>query len=236
MKRFGRLAAVTAIMTVALFICMGAKGCSGTPVHQASVAAASIGASLQTAATINHDLIQAGEESAAEGAQVASYIQQAAEANDAFVRTVQGVPSSGSLSTAQVLQAFQALTTQIQTLQSQGVLHLKSAKAQSEFAAVTSSIQAQIAILEVLVESSSSSAPRHGPNPFVPAAPLLGLTLTAEEIEELIALAVAAGSSLVSKLMSLRGETDPQLQADALASDAAAEQQAEADEAAGPTS
>ena len=72
--------------------------------------------------------------------------------------------------------------------------------------------------------------PRHGPNPFPPGAPLLGLTLTAEEIEELIALAIAAGSALVTKLIALRGETDPQLLTSALASDAAAETQAEADE------
>ena len=48
--------------------------------------------------------------------------------------------------------------------------------------------------------------------------------------EELIALAIAAGSALVTKLIALRGETDPQLLTSALASDAAAETQAEADE------
>jgi hypothetical protein len=231
MKRFGRLLAFTAVMTVALVICMGAKGCRGTAVHQSSLAAASIGASLQTAATTNHQLIQAGEESAQEGALVASYIDQAAKANDAFTKTVQSLPNSGSqLTSAQAITAFNTLLAQISTLQSQGVLHLKSTKAQTAFATIMTSIQAQIAIVQAVIAANSSSMPRHGPNPFIPAAPLLGLALTAEEIEELIALAIAAGSALVTKLESLRGESDPQLQASALASDAAAEQQAEADE------
>jgi hypothetical protein len=231
MKRFGRVLAFTALLTVALVISMGAKGCSGTAAHQSSLAAASIGASLQTAATTNHQLIQAGEETPEEGALIANYIDQVAKANDAFTKTVQALPDSGSqLTSAQAIAAFNTLLTQINTLQSRGVLHLKSTKAQTAFTTIMTSIQAQVAIVQAVIAANSSGMPRHGPSPFIPGLPLLGVALTAEEIEELIALAVAAGSALVTKLVALRGETDPQLQASALASDAAAEAQAEADE------
>jgi hypothetical protein len=224
MKKF----VILAVFVVGLCVTVTLTGCpSSSPVHKASVAAASIGDSLQSAATVNHQMIQAGEESAQEGAQVAGYIDQAAKANDAFVKVLQATPDSGTTLTAQqVLSAFSVLQVQIATLNSQGVLHLKSAKAQQAFASAMATIQASIAAIEVVVAATSSQNHR----PWPASYPLLGLALTPVEIEELIALAIAAGSSLVSKLVQLRGETDSQLQATALAGDAAAEQQAEADE------
>ena len=206
--------------------CCFLTGCpSDTAVHKASVAAASIGVSLQTAATTNHQMIQAGEESATEGALVAGYIDQAAKANDAFSRVLAATPDTGSKLTAQqVLDAFNVLQQQIAILNTQGVLHLKSAKAQQAFASVMLSIQGSIAAVELVIAANQpqSSIPK--------SLPLLAIALTPAEIEELIALALAAGSALVTKLESLRGQTDAQLQASALASDAAAEEQAEADE------
>lgn len=219
-----------------LFACAGLAlslcGCpSTTAVHKASVAAASIGSSLQSAATVNHQLIEAAVESPEEGATMASYIDQAAKANDAFVKVIQSLPDNGSQITAQqALAAFNTLEQQITTLNQQGVLHLKSAQAQQAFAAIMTSIQGSIAAIEVVIAATSSRGPPlHGPG--IPAAlPLMALVLTPEEIDELISLALAAGSALVTKLMSLKGETDPQLQSAAQAADAAAEQQAEADE------
>jgi hypothetical protein len=230
-RPLGRVSLLLALALVTMTgLCAWTSSC-GTAAHKASVAAASIGASLQTAATVNHEMLTAGEETAAEGALVAGYIDQAAKSNDAFTKTLQSLPDSGSqLTSTQAITAFNTLVTQITTLQTQGVLHLKSTKAQAALSAVITTIQASITIIQAEIASTSSGVPRHGPNPFPPGAPLLGLTLTAEEIEELIALAIAAGSALVTKLIALRGETDPQLLTSALASDAAAETQAEADE------
>jgi hypothetical protein len=216
-----------AVLTAIIFCVVAAMtGCpSSTAIHKASVSAASIGDSLQTAATVNHQMIQAGEETTAEGALVASYIDQAAKANDAFVKVLQATPDTGKPITAQqVLTAFNTLQQQIAMLNSQGVLHLKSAKAQEAFATVMTSIQTSIAAVELVIAANSSH------NPILPGLPLLCLVLTPAEIEELIALAIAAGSALVTKLETLRGQTDAQLQNTALAADAAAEQQAEADE------
>jgi hypothetical protein len=207
---------------VALTLC----GCpsSTSAVHKASVAAASIGSSLESAATVNHQMLQAGEESAAEASEVAAYIQQAAEANDAFTKTIASLPSTGGQITAQqALAAFATLQTQIATLNQQGVLHLKSQKAQAAFAGIMTTIQGSMAAIEVVIAVQSSRA-------GVGLIAFAAVALTPEEIEELISLALAAGSALVSKLMQLRGQTDAQLQSTALASDAAAEQQAEADE------
>lgn len=219
-----RITLLTAGMMLAF--CIALIGCpSTTAVHKASVSAASIGESLQTAATVNHQMIQAGEETTAEGALVASYIDQAAKANDAFVKVLEATPDTGKPITAQqVLTAFNTLQQQIATLNSQGVLHLKSTKAQQAFASVMLSIQGSIAGIEVAIATTNSRIP------LAPGLPILCLVLTPEEIEELIALALAAGSSLATKLMQLRGQTDAQLQSSALAADAAAEQQAEADE------
>ena len=208
------------------FCAVALTGCpSSTAIHKASASAASIGDSLQTAATVNHQMIQAGEESAQEGSLIAGYIDQAAKANDAFVSVLQATPDTGKPITAQqVLTAFNTLQQQIATLNSQGVLHLKSAKAQQAFATAMTSIQASIAAVELVIAATNSR------NPLPMGCPLRCLVLTPAEIDELIALAIAAGSSLVSKLESLRGQTDAQLQSTALAADAAAEQQAEADE------
>jgi hypothetical protein len=204
-------------------------GCPKNAQHDASVAVASIGASLNTAAQVNHQMIVAGEESAEEGAQVAGYIDQAAKANDALTKTLQALPTTGTtITAAQAIAEFNVLQQQVAVLNTQGVLHLKSAKAQQAFAVVMTSIQASIVAVEsVLATTASASVP--GRLPGLPSAPMLGLVLDATEIEELISLAMAAGSALLPKLLSLRGKSDAELQNSALASDAAAEQQAEAD-------
>ena len=231
---FGKYLPPAATNSILLMAMVGALsltllGCpsSTSAAHKASVAAASIGSSLETAATVNHQMLEAGEESPAEASQVATYIQQAAEANDAFTKTVASLPTTATqITTQQALADFSTLQTQISTLNQEGVLHLKSQKAQTAFAAIMVSIQGAITAIEVVVAAQSSQLP-HVPAGYIAFA---ALALTPEEIEELISLALAAGSALVSKLESLRGQTDAQLQSTAEASDAAAEQQAEADE------
>jgi hypothetical protein len=89
------------------------------------------------------------------------------------------------------------------------------------------SVQASLAAIETLYSTSTSkNAP---PRRHSPLAPLMALTLTPAEIEELIAVVIAAGSALVPKIMSLRGQTDAELLASATADDAEAESQAKAD-------
>ena len=165
----------------------------------------------------------------AEAATVAGYITQAAETNDAFVKSLQALPAQGStLTDANAVVLFNTLVQQISTLNTEGVLHLKSAKAQQAFATVMTSIEVAAAAVEAVMVVKAAHG--GGGLPWQSGVPMLALVLTPEEIEELIALAIAAGSALVAKLESLRGETPAQLQTDALASDAAAEQQAKADQ------
>ena len=113
-RPLGRVSLLLALALVTMTgLCAWTSSC-GTAAHKASVAAASIGASLQTAATVNHEMLTAGEETAAEGALVAGYIDQAAKSNDAFTKTLQSLPDSGSqLTSTQAITAFNTLVTQI---------------------------------------------------------------------------------------------------------------------------
>ena len=216
-----------AVASIAL-VGMGASGC-GSAVHQASVAADSIGVSLATAAVVNHDLAAAGSETIAERELVAGYIDKAARANDAFVATLKQATASGTqLSAAKVLKDFQTLATQINVLESDGVFRISNPAAQAKFQAVLGAIRAQVAIIQAIIGAqASNSSPGHG-NPFLPAAPLMagGLIFTPALIEEAITLS----AQLTSKIQQIKAATDPKLQSDALAQDAAAEAQAEADE------
>lgn len=216
-------------------MCVGTLWLTGCPqttaVHKCSVAAADIGAGLNAAATVNHQMLAAGEESQEEAATVATYIDQAAKTNDAFVKSLQALPAQGTqLTDAGAIALFNTLVQQVNTLNQEGVLRLKSAKAQTAFAGVMSSIEVSEAAVEAVLIAAPSAQRRGHPLTPAPAVPLLALALTPAEIDELISLAIAAGSALASKLISLRGETDPQLQNSALTADAAAEAQAEADE------
>lgn len=210
------------------------SGCpSGTAVHKASAAAATIGDSLATAASVNHEMIAEGEESAEEGAQVATYIEQAALANDAFVAVLKTIPDNGSrISAQQALTAFSALQTQVTKLNSEGVLHLKSQKAQQAFATAMTTIQGSITAIELVIAAHMGSTKGGGGLPL-PALPLLcgaGLLLAPTTLDELTMLALA----LVGKIAAIKGKTAAELLAEASASDAEAEQQAAADGAALP--
>jgi hypothetical protein len=231
-SRFTVLRVVALVaMATASFAMMGASGC-GTALHKASVAAGSIGASAQTAATINHDLIGAQVETADEGAAVAGYILKVARANDVFVHDLQAAQASGTqLTSQQILADFQVVVTSASDLENAGVLGIKNPQAKAKFAVVIADIRAQVAVIQALLGGTSQN---HPSNPWAPigGVMLLGLAvlpLTPAQVEELIALAVDGGSALAIDLMKLRGETDPQLQAGALAADAAAEAQAIAD-------
>lgn len=224
-----RLALVVGAL-VACIVSMGASGCQSN-LTKAATAADSIASSLHTAANVNHDVYASGLETLEERQLVASYIEQAVHANEAFVaelRTLQ--KSGGTVSAASVVTALDTLTTQINLLESEGVLHLKSADAQAKFAIVMASIQAQINVLKGLVSTNNSWLGTFGSGGAV-----MALTLSAEEIEQLLALALAAfgeGAALVAKLRALAGKSDEELLTEAEAENAAALKQAEADQGA----
>lgn len=228
-KRFGILVVALAATSVCI---LGANGGCGSSLHKAAVAADSIGNSLNTAASVNHQLVASGQETVAEGAQVASYIDAAAKANDAFIAQISSAEANGSqVTSATIVTAFGALVTTVQSLQSQGVLGLKSTAAQQQFQTITAAINAQLAVLQALIQTSTA---QNRPGPLRHSAPLLGIALTAEEIETLIDLvttALGAGVPLVEKLLAMKGETDSALLSDAQSQDKAAETEAEADEA-----
>jgi len=238
MRRRGGFRPAFAVFSVVMLalVAFTLWGCpQSTPLHKASVAADSIGSALNTAAQINHEDTL---ETVADRAALATYIDGLAKLNDAFVAQLKTAEANnGTVTAAQIVSAFTALNTQAQNLQSQGLLHLKSASAISQFKTVTSTIQSLLTTIQALMPAvtSSNRAPVHK-LPFALAV----LALTPEEITALLALLIPLGEqavALVEKLTAMKGETDAQLQADALAQDAAAETVAEADMAAdGPTS
>lgn len=219
-----RLGVLGCIAATALL--MGASGGCGSNLHKAIVASGSIAATLHSAAVANHNDVFESDE---ERAQVAGYILEAAAANDNFIGVLNVAQNNGGkIDAVTAIQAFTALSVQIDRLNEQGVLHLKSAKAQADFAVLMSSIQAQIAILKAIyggpAMNSSQNHPPHGNY-----GPLFAITLSSTEIEELIAIALSVGSALVPKLMQLRHESDPEILAAAEEDDKAAIAQAEAD-------
>lgn len=229
-----RLGVLALALGASSVIIMGASGGCGSDLHKASVAADSIANSLNTASGINHQLFASGEETAAENELVAKYLDAAAKANDTFIAEISSAEQSGAqANTASIVSAFSVVSASFQTFQSQGVLGLKSTAAQQEFQAVITAINSQIVVLESLIHTTS--ADNRGAPPLKHSVPLLGLALTAEEIETLIGLvttALGAGVPLVEKLLAMKGETDASLLSDATSQDAAAEKQAEADEVA----
>jgi len=223
-----RLITAFGVLMAAVLVMAASGGC-GSRLHKASVAAGSIAASLHTAATVNHTNQL---ETAEERAQIANYIAQAATANETFVGVLQAADKNGGqIDTATALAAFDRLTRQIDQLNDQGILHIKNAQAQANFDLVIASIRAQVAIIEMQIGLGTSENHKPGRHPY---APLFAAVFTPAEIEELIALAISAGSFLVPKLLKLRGQSDAEILAAASEDDKAAIAIAESDGAAKP--
>jgi hypothetical protein len=225
-----RFAAMIAVVATAA-ACMAASGGCGSDLHKAETAAGGIAASLSTAAQVNHtDPL----ETPAERALIAGYIVQAAAANDNFIGVLKTAEAQGGTVNVTVLaSALAGLTATVGHLEADGVLRIKDPASQAHFAVVMSSIQAAIATIQALYPGAAVAglpAPAHKR----PWLPLMAIVLTPEEIEELIALAVAAGSALVPKLMALQSETGAEILTGATADDAAAEKTAELDELPAP--
>jgi hypothetical protein len=233
MKTMGwkaRLGALACLCVMAA-VCMAAGSCSGSDLRRSEQASAAIAASLNTAATVNHnDAFESPEEKQA----IASYIVQVAAANDNFLGVLKAAEAQGGqVNVALIETAFSRLLNTVSDLNAQGVLKLKSSQAQADFSLVMSSVQASLAAIEAIYPPATS---RNHPPIRHPWLPVLAIALTPAEVEELIALVVAAGSALVPKIMALRGETDAELIASAAADDASAEAIAESDGAAKPGS
>jgi hypothetical protein len=229
-----RMLAVGCLASVVLL--MGASGGCGTDLHKATVASGSIAATLHSMAEANHTNAL---ESDAERTVVANLIVQAAAANDNFVGVLKSAEANGGkVDATAIVAAFSALSTQIEQLDEQGILHLKSSQAQADFSIAMASVEAEIATLQVIYGASVPPLPASTSENHIPGRhnghPLFAIALTAEEVEELIALAVSVGSALVPKLLALRSESDPQILAAASQDDAAAIAQAEADGADAP--
>jgi hypothetical protein len=223
-KSTGPMHPIFAVLGLIALICLGASlfGCpggDGTPLHKAIVSADVIANSLSQAATINHTSTL---ETPAEKAIVAGYIAQAVQVNVAFTAELKTLQNTGgALTTQAALADFYTLTTQIDNLQTQGILHIKNPGAQALFNSVMQAIRAAVADIQLLTTATSQNhKPRHSP-----ALPLMALALTAEELEAIISLLLTTGTaaaSLIEKLTAMKGETDAQLLADADAQNAAA--------------
>jgi len=224
MKSKARFGFLGCILATALL--MGASGGCGSNLHKATVAAGSIAATLHSAAVANHTNAFETDD---ERKLVANYIAQAAAANDNLVAILEDAQmNGGKVDNAAVIEAFTKLSVEVVQWNEQGILHLKSAQAQADFAIFMSSVQAQLAILQTIYGTPSGTSRNRLPFHH-PVGPLFAITLTSTEIEELIALAISVGSALVPKLLQLRGESDPQILAAAEEDDKAAIAQAEVD-------
>ncbi len=237
MKRiFGlSLVAVVAFATITA-LCAWTSSC-GTSLHKASVAADSIANSLKTAADLNQSLYAQGQISLVERQQVAALIGQTAHANDDLVQQLKTAESNGGqVTAATIVQAFNTFLTQLNGLQTNGVLHLKSTTAQASFQTILTAVQFQVSVIETLIGTTSSR--NQTPLPTRPNSGYLlfaALALTPDEIAALIALATTAlgeGAALVQKLLAMKGESDAALLADAATEDAAAETEAQTEQGA----
>jgi hypothetical protein len=211
--------------------CMAASGgCSD--IHKASVAAGSIAASLNTAAQINHDDPNILPD---ERKQNANYIVQATSANDKFVKVLQQIQANGgNLSASDVVQDLKDLNAQIDQLNDQGILHLKSPEAQTAFSVTMSGIKAALATLNNLANVPAKTSSTGNSHVAGAGIMLAAVTLTPAEIDVLIALAAEAAAELVPKLVALKGETDAQILDGAAADNASAIAIAEEDGADAP--
>ena len=221
-KRF----ALIGVIGFASMLTMGAfGGCSD--LRKADVSAGVIAASLHTAATTNHMNTMETDE---ERKLVANFIVQAASANDEFIGILRTAESNGGkLDAATAAAAFDRLVTRVDQLNDLGILGLKNQLARETFASIIASIKANLALIRGLAPFSATSSNHVPPVKRRPAPIFAAITFTATEIEELIALALAAGSTLLPKLVGLRGKSNEEILAEAEADDAAAIAQAVAD-------
>jgi hypothetical protein len=230
-----RLSMVCVVAVAAMVVMCGWTGGCGTDLHKGTVAADSIANSLKTAADLNHSLAVSGQITVAERQQVALLIDQAAQANGVLVAQLKAAEASGgTVNTATVLAAFNTFLGQLNTLEANGVLHLKSTAAQAQFETVINAIRTEVTVLQTVIGSSTSQnrSPARSPNHGGYLA-FAALALTPDEIAALIALAtevLGEGAALVQKLLAMKSESDAALLADAATEDAAAETQAKADE------
>lgn len=228
-----RVGLLTVLMCAAFTLMCGWTSSCGN-LHKAAVAADSIAASLHTAADLNHTLYATGQITLEERQQVATYIDQATQANDMFVNDLKDASANGTpLTAASITQAFNKFLTQLDVLEKNGVLHLKSADAQRQFEVILAAVKTEVQIIQAIIAANSTGQNR---SPGSGGAMLFAaVALTPEELEALIALALTAfgeGAALVTKLMNMKNETDAALLADALKEDQAAREQAQADEGA----
>jgi hypothetical protein len=217
-------------------LCAWTSSC-GTALHKSVTAADSIANSLKTAADLNHSLYATGQISIQERQQVATLIDQATQANDLLVQQLTAAEASGgAVNTAAIVQAFNSFLTQLNGLEANGVLHLKSPAAQASFETIITAIRSEVTVIQSLIGSTTSR--NQGP-PRCPQSTgflaFAAMALTPDEIAALIALATSAlgeGAALVQKLIAMKGESDATMLADATTEDAAARTEAKADEAA----
>jgi hypothetical protein len=217
-------------------LCAWTSSC-GTALHKSALAADSIANSLKMAADLDHSLYATGQISLPERQQVATLIDQATQANDVLVQQLTAAEANGgAVNTAVIVQAFNNFLVQLNGLEANGVLHLKSPAAQVQFETIIAAIRSEVTVIQGLIGSSTSR--NQGP-PRCPQSTgflaFAALALTPEEIGALIALAGQAfceGAALLQKLMAMKAESDAALLADATTEDAAARTEAKADETA----
>lgn len=233
MRPLWRVSLLTVLALATVTALCGWTSSCGTPTHKAAVAADSIANSLKTAADLNHSLYASGQITLDERQQMATLIDQSTQANDVLVAQLsQAVANGGTVTASSVVQSFNTFLTQLNALEANGVLHLKSADAQAKFEVVIGAIKLQVQVLQAIINVTGSSNRSPVGGSYLAFA---ALALTPEELETLISLALAAfgaGVPLVQKLSAMKSETDVQLLADAATQDLAARTEAKADEAA----
>lgn len=213
MKTIG---AIFGVLLICFAVLMSAA-CPESSYHKANRAAKQIADDLSEFEKQVENFHVSGDIDDGEAANLANLAKQAATANDAFVAKLQTIKTIDSKSYAQVVQWIQDLADTIQQLNSQGVLHLKSQKAQHEFAVIYASIDAGLTVIQGLMGTQQQI--KTTPTPMIPNRVPLRADVA---LPAAIALAIQAFNALAKLILQYRQDgqlTDAQLQAAAVAED-----------------
>lgn len=126
--------------------------CSGSAIHKANLTAKQIADDLSAFEGQIEQQYAAGNLDKTEAINLETLCSQATLANDTFVKQVQSLPALNASNASQVAAWFAELTVQINALNQQGVLQVKSQTAKNNLTLYFQSIATALTILEGLLQ------------------------------------------------------------------------------------
>jgi hypothetical protein len=204
-------------LILAMSLTLPAFMCSGSDLHKANRAAKQVADDLHEFEAIVEQQYSVGQLDKEEARALAQWASDSSLANDAFVAKIKGLSTLNSSNSALVVGWFNDLVGQIDKLNDQGVLHIKSATAKAKFDLIYQSIQTGLTTLQGLL-AGLGAQPSHSGLPD-PALPVQRAGLDAAGIATLL-MAFNGIAKLILQARSDGSLTDEQLQQGALDEDA----------------